>query len=197
MLSTPRRLAAVAACVVLGLAACGDDDGGSVRDLNEGEGGSASASGSASGSVSGSSSGSASASASGTSAAECSPVGTELEGDASETVEVTLTEYEFEPSEFEVAAGIVTFVASNDGEENHELALLPGGGEVPTTEDGAPDEAALEEAGAFELEAFAPGGSCNATFDLEPGTYTIFCLVEAPDGLTHADKGMVGELTVS
>ena len=38
--------------------------------------------------------------------------------------------------------------------EAHELAFLPDGGEVPFTEDGAPDEAALEAAGAFELEAF-------------------------------------------
>ncbi|MDY7105414.1 MAG: iron uptake system protein EfeO [Actinomycetota bacterium] len=58
-----RRHRALAAALALGLllAACGDDDGASVRDLSEEEGGSES--GSASGSASGSGSGSGSASA--------------------------------------------------------------------------------------------------------------------------------------
>ncbi|MBW3603992.1 MAG: hypothetical protein KY460_03590 [Actinobacteria bacterium] len=62
--------------------------------------------------------------------------------------------------------------------------------------DGAPDEDALADAGAFELEAYGPGQNCNATYDLEPGTYTLFCIVEAPDGETHYEKGMRGTLTV-
>jgi len=157
--------------------------------------GSASASASASGAAAGAS-GSASTAASGT-AAECSAVGTELEGEATETVDIELAEYAFEPATVEVPAGVVTFATTNAGEENHELAFLPGGGEIPLTEDGAPDEEALAEAGAFELEAYGPGGSCNATYELEPGTYTMFCIVEAPDGETHASKGMVGELTVT
>ncbi len=95
-----------------------------------------------------------------------------------------------------VAAGVVTFAATNEGTENHELAFLPGGGEIPLTADGAPDEDALAAAGAFELEAFGPGQTCNATYELEAGTYTLFCIVEAADGETHASKGMVGELTV-
>ena len=90
----------------------------------------------------------------------------------------------------------MTFAASNDGDEAHELAFLPGGGEVPFT-DGAPDEAALEEAGAFELEGFAPGTDCNATYELEAGEYTIFCIIEAADGETHYEKGMEGTLTVT
>lgn len=54
-----KRLALVAFAALLGLAGCGDDDGGTVTDL-EGSGGSSSSSGSASGSSSGSASGSAS-----------------------------------------------------------------------------------------------------------------------------------------
>lgn len=166
------------------LGACGDDDGAGV----------ASASGSASGSGSASASGSGSGSAHGGSPA-CSPVGEELEGDAAERVEVQLGDFAFVPSTIEVEAGTVTFVADNRGEHPHELAFLPGGGDVPLTDDGAPDEAALERAGAFELEAFAPGETCNATFELEAGTYTIFCLVE-DEGETHYDKGMRGSVTV-
>jgi hypothetical protein len=65
---------------------------------------------------------------------------------------------------------------------------------VPLTAEGAPDEDALAEQGAFELEAYGPGGTCNGTFELEPGTYTLFCIVTAPDGETHASKEMVGTL---
>ena len=67
---------------------------------------------------------------------------------------------------------------------------------MPLGEDGAPDEAALEEMGAFELEGFGPGQTCNATYELEAGDYTIFCIIEAADGETHASKGMVGAVTV-
>jgi plastocyanin len=179
--------AALLVVVSGGLVACGDDDGGGVRDLSEDDG-SASGSGSASASGSGS--------ASGTEEATCSPVGEALEADATETVEIALREYEFDPSSIMVEAGVVTFEATNEGTENHELAFFPGAGEIPLTVDGAPDEDALASAGAFELEAFGPGQTCNATYAFEAGTYTLFCIVEAADGETHASKGMVGELTI-
>ena len=94
-------------------------------------------------------------------------------------------------------AGVVTFAATNNGTENHEVAFLPGGGEVPQNPQGDPDEDALGAAGAFELEAFGPGQSCNATYDLKPGTYTMFCIVTGTDGLTHYEKGMRGKLVVA
>ena len=100
------------------------------------------------------------------------------------------------PSSSGDASGIVTFSVDNDGSELHELAFLPGGGEVPFT-DATPNEAALEAAGAFELEAFGPGMTCNATYDLEPGTYTIFCIVETSEGVTHYELGMRATLTVT
>jgi plastocyanin len=130
-------------------------------------------------------------------ASGCSPVGTELRDEATDTVDVDLTDYAFAPDTVEVEAGVVTFVADNVGEEFHELAFLPGGGEVPFVEPGVPDEDALADAGAFELEGFAPGASCEATWELEPGDFTFFCIVVSEDGETHAEKGMVGTLTVT
>ena len=127
----------------------------------------------------------------------CEPVGTALAERATSTVEVVLDEYAFSPSAVEVPAGIVTFAVRNEGDEEHELAFLPGGGEVPLTDDGEPDEDALGDAGAFELEAFGPGRSCAATYELEAGTSTLFCIVRADDGTTHLSKGMRGTLTVS
>lgn len=127
---------------------------------------------------------------------ECEPVGEELESGADETVAIGLDEYAFDPSAIEVEAGVVTFAATNTGEEEHELAFLPGGGDIPLTAEGEPDEEALEVAGAFELEAFGPAQTCNATYALDPGTYTLFCIVAAPDGETHLTKGMRGQLVV-
>ena len=130
-------------------------------------------------------------------AAPCTPVGAELENRATEQVEIVLSEFAFSPDQADVGAGVVTFNARNAGRENHELAFLPGGGEVPVDADGAPDEDALAAAGAFELEAFGPGRQCDATYDLRPGTYTLFCIVTSPDGRTHYDKGMRGRLVVT
>jgi plastocyanin len=177
------------------LAACGGDDGGDVRDL--GSDGSASGSTSASGSASGSGSGSGSGSASAPAGAECTPVNPEMEADADTTVDIELVDYSFNPSEIEVPAGIVTFHVTNNGTEAHEVAFLPGGGEVPMTGEGAPDEEALAAAGAFELEAFGPGQTCNATYDLAAGDYAIFCIVETAEGETHLAHGMEGTLTVT
>ncbi len=192
------------------LVACGDDDGSGVRGCGSGSasGGSASGGSASGGSASGGSasggSGSADceeeaeeASGAATGTAECAPVGEELEAEADETVEIELLDYAFAPGEIEVSEGIVTFATTNAGTENHELAFLPGGGEVPFIEDGVPDEDALASAGAFELEGYGPGESCDATYEMGPGEYTIFCIVPAEDGETHYEKGMQGTVTVS
>jgi plastocyanin len=173
--------------------ACGDDDGGEVREL----GGDASSGSGSGGSGSGGSGSGSGASGSGSSEVACAPVGEDLEASADQTVEVDLSDYAFDPQDIEVGAGTVTFATTNTGEENHEMAFLPGGGEVPFVEPGVPDEDALAEAGAFELEGYSPGQSCNATYELEPGTYTVFCIVGSGDGATHYEKGMAGELVVS
>ena len=134
---------------------------------------------------------------SGAGASPCEPVGADLEARATRTVAVALREFSFTPSTVDVAAGVVTFAVTNAGTQNHELAVLPGGGDVPLTPAGKPDEDALSAAGAFELEAFGPGLSCQATFDLEPGAYTLFCIVTDADGQTHYQKGMRGRLSVA
>lgn len=125
----------------------------------------------------------------------CVPVGEQLAAGATATVPVTLDDYSITPAPIETTAGTVTFETRNVGTEEHELAFLPGGGEVPLTPAGGPDEDALAAAGAFELEAYGPGQACEATFTLAPGTYTVFCVVSAPDGETHLAKGMKTRLT--
>lgn len=175
----PNRVAPALVLVLalpLGLAACGDDDDAtSSPETTAGDAGDVAADGYGS---------------------ECDPVGEDLEAEATETVSIQLDDYAFVPAEVEVGAGVVTFAADNVGTESHELAFLPGGGDVPLNADGAPDEDALGAAGAFELEAFPAGGSCNATYELAAGEYTLFCIVVAEDGQTHYDKGMGGTLVV-
>jgi uncharacterized cupredoxin-like copper-binding protein len=43
-----------------------------------------------------------------------------------------------------------------------------------------------------------PGGSVTATIHLEPGTYGVACFIPADsDGKTHAEHGMIGQVTVT
>lgn len=174
------RTFALAVVLSLIVVACGSDDGGDVRDLNGGGG-----------------SPSGSASASGTAEAECSPVNSDLTAEADSQIDIQASDYAFTPSAVEVETGVISFEMENAGAEAHELAFLPGGGEVPFTEGGHPDEDASAAAGAFELEAFGPGQTCSATYEIEPGDYTIFCIVETEDGTTHYELGMQGTLKVT
>lgn len=188
-----RIAVALAGIAALGLAACGDDDGGSVRDLNEDDG---SASGSASGPASGV--GSGSGSASGIEAA-CVEVGDPSSADS--TVAAVLTEFEIALEQAEVPAGTVAFAADNQGSDVHEIVvartdLAPG--ELPTAADGSVDEASLGEGAVLgEIEAFAGGSRCAGAFDLEPGSYVLFCNVVDEHGHAHYEEGMTTALTVT
>ena len=182
-----RRLACLFLLPLLALAACGDDDGGSVTSSGAGSG-SASASGSGSGSASGSA------------APEgCTVVGG-VEGAGDETVAVTLSEWAIE-ADAEVAAGAVTFDATNEGAEPHELVLVRGAtpDELEIGDEGL-DEAALPDGAEVlgEIEPFAGGETCAGTFELEAGDYALVCnIVEASEHEAHAAEGMVTGLTVS
>jgi uncharacterized cupredoxin-like copper-binding protein len=120
-----------------------------------------------------------------------------------DSIDVSLYEWKVEPSPDSVAAGEVTFNATNDGGETHELVIVKGvaPADLPTDADGKVIEDDLPE-GAFigEIEEFEAGTSESATFDLEPGTYTIFCniLETEDDGTTesHFQNGMVSTITV-
>jgi hypothetical protein len=42
-----------------------------------------------------------------------------------------------------------------------------------------------------------PGASATVTLTLDPGTYVLYCLLPSPDGVTHAARGMVQQVTVT
>ena len=92
---------------------------------------------------------------------------------AAESVELTATEYSFDPADVSVdAAGEVTFNVTNDGEVTHALEVEGNG---------------IEE----ETESIAPGESGTLTVDLEPGEYEFYCPIDG-----HRDEGMEGKLVV-
>ncbi len=110
--------------------------------------------------------------------------------------EVTLVEWAVEaPTSY--PAGEVSFVAGNNGEFPHELAIARGDSydSLPQTTTGAVDEDALGADVLGRTERISPGQSATLTVDLEPGNYVIFCnLGSGPS--SHAANGQVLSITV-
>jgi hypothetical protein len=192
-----KRLVIGIALCALTLGACSDDDGGDVRTIDD------SGSGSGSGSASGSGPATGSGSATGSSAAaECEP-----SGDASaatSTVQTTLSEFAIETDVTEAASGLVHFAVSNEGAEPHELVVIMGvaPSDLPLAEDGSLDEAQLPEGALIgEVEPFPGGETCDGTFELAAGDYTLLCnVVETEDDgeiESHVMEGMVTAFTVT
>ena len=94
-------------------------------------------------------------------------------GGAGGAVDLTATDFKFDPSDPSVKSGEVTFNVTNDGGTTHALEV-EGPGEESETDD------------------ISPGGSTELTVDLsKPGTYEFYC----PVG-NHKEMGMEGEITV-
>ena len=100
------------------------------------------------------------------------------ESDADAVLEYGLIDYHFE-GPADVEGHKIFFQAANDGTEDHELEVLDSNGEP-----------------LGEVEAMPPGEEGSAAMELEPGTYTLQCILETADGKVHRDLGMVMELEV-
>ena len=85
-------------------------------------------------------------------------------------VEVSMTDYAFDPHPIEVAAGDVRFVVKNDGQIAHDLVL-------PELGKGTADQ--------------RPGNTRSFDVTLRPGTYLVVC-----DLPGHRAAGMVTQLVV-
>lgn len=130
-------------------------------------------------------------------------VATSCGDDEGGTVEVTLQEFAVGAQPATIGAGEVTFEATNTGPDDlHELVIVRtdlGAISLPTNPDGSVDEEGegIELIG--EIEEFPVGETESATFDLEAGSYVLFCnIVEQEDGETesHYQEGMRLDFTV-
>jgi uncharacterized cupredoxin-like copper-binding protein len=124
-------------------------------------------------------------------------------GGGTPAVTVGLTEWSVSPSPAQLSKGAVTVEARNNGKETHELVIVRAPIDKLKVADGAVDEAQLPPGALIgEIEGFAAGTACTATFQLpEPGAYSFFCnIVETEAGGTkesHFQQGMVAPVTVS
>jgi uncharacterized cupredoxin-like copper-binding protein len=93
---------------------------------------------------------------------------------ASGTVDLTATDFKFDPSEPSVKSGNVTFNLKNDGQVTHSLEIEDVNGEDK------------------ELEGdVSPGSNGTLAVNLKPGTYEFYCPIDS-----HKQMGMTGEITV-
>lgn len=121
------------------------------------------------------------------------------------SIDVTATDYTFSVPAT-IKGGTVEMNFKNNGKEPHFAAFAkaadgksfadvkaaltaPAGGPPPS---GPPPF--TEWAGSPTAD---PGGSGKMTFDLPAGTYALFCSIPGQDGVAHAAKGMVSEVTVT
>jgi uncharacterized cupredoxin-like copper-binding protein len=95
-------------------------------------------------------------------------------GRAVATVNVSLAEYRLDPANPRVARrGVIAFVATNDGQTTHALAVDGPAGEVSS-------------------KTLAPGERRTIQVRLPPGTYKWFCPLA-----DHERRGMVGRVKVA
>jgi uncharacterized cupredoxin-like copper-binding protein len=112
--------------------------------------------------------------------------GGETDAEAAEAereIHVEAREYAYSfVDELKVAKGdAVKFELSNKGVENHEFEVLDPSGEA-----------------IGEVVEIGPGKEGKATMEFkEAGSYSYQCLIEAPDGVQHKDKGMQGSFEVA
>ena len=119
-------------------------------------------------------------------------------------VTVTMSDFALElPAE--IPAGLVIFEGRNVGAEEHHMTLV----KIPEGETFAGVMGKLAQmstdpgAALAGLELYpgpngvAPGASQSVLANLTPGQYVALCVIPSHDGVPHAAKGMVAQLTVT
>lgn len=109
-------------------------------------------------------------------------------GGASNNIDVTMTDFQFQPSQFTVPAGEeITFTSSNNGAVVHNFVIM----KLGTSAGDFFDEEDVPNV-YWEVE-LPPGASTNTTFiaPSEPGEYQVVCRTEG-----HIVSGMTAKLTV-
>jgi uncharacterized cupredoxin-like copper-binding protein len=104
-------------------------------------------------------------------------------------LDISMSEFQFTPSNSGAEAGKVTITAKNDGKVPHELVLL----KTDRAATALPEKGGRvdEAASVGEIGETPAGRSGTHTFDLKPGKYVLICNLPG-----HYDAGMHGTLTV-
>ena len=125
---------------------------------------------------------------------------TEAEAEAQE-IDVSAIDYAFQGAPAELEAGVVTVNFTNEGEVDHEFALIESG-DTPMDEflpefqslfieEGAPFPAETEHV-AVPIQT-SPGDEASATFLVAEGTYVLLCALEGDaEDAAAADEGDEG-----
>ena len=123
-------------------------------------------------------------------------------GDGGGTVAVTLQEFAITAVPATVAAGSVTFEATNNGPDDiHEMVVIKTDLDptaLPTKDDGSVDEAGEGIEAIDEIAEFDPGNTESLTLDLEAGAYVLICnIYDADEVEAHYQEGMRLAFTVT
>lgn len=109
-------------------------------------------------------------------------------GGATTSINVTMTDFQFQPSQFTVPAGQeISFSSANNGAVVHNFVIM----KLGTTAGDFFDEEDIPNV-YWEVE-LVPGGSTDTSFTApsEPGDYEVICRTEG-----HIVSGMTAKLTV-
>jgi uncharacterized cupredoxin-like copper-binding protein len=112
-------------------------------------------------------------------------------------IAVRLVDFGFASSQDTIEnAPFVILRGANDGSYPHEIVVvrLPEGTTAEQVLAGGVPEDEIEFVGQTTI---APGETDELVLaDLQPGSYTLLCFVDEPDGVPHAARGMVARVTI-
>jgi len=109
-------------------------------------------------------------------------------GGASKSINITMTDFQFQPNQFTVPAGQeITFTSANNGAVVHNFVIM----KLGTSAGPMFDEEDVPNV-YWEVELL-PGADISTSFTAptEPGDYEVVCRTEG-----HIASGMTGKLTV-
>lgn len=132
------------------------------------------------------------------------PAVTASSNDDVASVIVVLTDGDLTVDPTSTGAGSVEFVAKNVGGDLHDLVIVKGDdpAALPVNENGAVIEDDLPEGDLIgKIAVVEAGTEESASFDLDAGSYVVFCNIEVPTAvpplpISHFEDGMVSTFTV-
>jgi plastocyanin len=117
--------------------------------------------------------------------------------DGATVVEGQMEDFEFLLDETSAPAGDIAITLTNSGEYPHEVIMF-GLPEGLTVEELLDDESLFEQVEFYGFAFAEPGQEATLVMlDMEPGTYTMVCFVDVPEGIPHVMRGMVLEFEVT